>query len=279
VTLTDYHVHLRPDDPGTEASAYFTERNVARYVEHARSHGISELGFSEHVYRFREALTVWRHPFWVENATDGLDDYVEFVLGMRAAGYPVKLGLELDYLPGREAELAALIEGRPFDYVIGSIHFIADRAVDHAGYDAWRSSSPDEVWSEYFEAVADAARSGLFDVLAHPDLVKIWGAGRPAPPKPLSSYYELAIDAIREADVAVEVSTAGLRKPVGEIYPSPDLLTMVVEARKPIALSSDAHVPEDVGFAYDVALEAMRAEGIEEIAVFNGRARTQETLG
>jgi histidinol-phosphatase (PHP family) len=279
VTLTDYHVHLRPDDPGTSASAYFTEQNVARYVERARSQGIAELGFSEHVYRFREALTVWRHPFWVENATDCLDEYVDFILQMRAAGYPVKLGLELDYLPGREAELAALIEGRPFDYVIGSIHFIADRAVDHAGYDAWRSSSPDEVWSEYFEAIGGAARSGLFDVLAHPDLVKIWGAGRPAPPAPLRTYYELAIGAIREADVAVEVSTAGLRKPVGEIYPSPELLAMVVEAGKPIALSSDAHVPEELGFAYDVAVEAMRAAGVEEIAVFDGRARRQERLG
>jgi histidinol-phosphatase (PHP family) len=279
VTLTDYHVHLRPDDLGAEASEYFTERNLARYVESASSRGIAELGFSEHVYRFREALTVWRHPFWVENATDSLDGYVEFILEMRGAGYPVKLGLELDYLPGRETELASLIEGRPFDYVIGSVHFIADRAVDHAGYDVWRSSSPDKVWREYFEAVAGAARSGLFEVLAHPDLVKIWGAGRPAPPSPVSTYYELAIGAIRAADVAVEVSTAGLRKPVGELYPSPELLAMVVEAGKPIALSSDAHVPEDVGFAYDAAVEAMRAAGVDELAVFDCRARRQEPLG
>ena len=279
MTLTDYHVHLRPDDPGTAASAYFTERNVAEYVDGARSQGITELGFSEHVYRFREALTVWRHPFWVENAVDSLDDYVAFILEMQAAGYPVKLGLELDYLPGRERELAALVEGRPFDYVIGSVHFIADRAVDHDGYDAWRQSSPGEVWREYFEAVAGAARSGLFDVLAHPDLVKIWGAGRPAPPAPLRTYYELAIGAIRAADVAVEVSTAGLRKPVGEIYPSPELLAMVVEAGKPIALSSDAHVPEEVGFGYDKAVEVLRAGGVEELAVFDGRARRQERLG
>ena len=111
MTLTDYHVHLRPDEPGTDASAYFTERNVARYVERAREQGIGELGFSEHVYRFREALAVWRHPFWVESAVDGLDAYVEFLVEMRAAGYPVKVGLELDYVPGRESELAALLDG------------------------------------------------------------------------------------------------------------------------------------------------------------------------
>ena len=279
MTLTDYHVHLRPDDPGTDAADYFTERNLARYVEIASARGIDELGFSEHVYRFREALSVWRHPFWVENATDGLDDYVDFVLEMRAAGYPVKLGLELDFLPGREEELARLVEGRPFDYVIGSVHFIADRAVDHEGYDAWRASAPGEVWSEYFEAVAGAARSGLFDVLAHPDLVKVWGAGRPAPPDPLTVYYELAMDAIRSADVAVEVSTAGLRKPVGEIYPGPDLMTMLVDAGKPLALSSDAHVPDDVGFAYADAVAALLASGVSEIAVFERRVRRLEPLG
>jgi histidinol-phosphatase (PHP family) len=279
VTLTDYHVHLRPDDPGTEAADYFTERNLARFVERAREQGIEELGFSEHVYRFREALEVWRHPFWVEQAVDRLDDYVEFLLAMRDAGYPVKIGIELDYVRGREEELAALLEGRPFDYVVGSVHFIAERAVDHEGYDAWRESAPGEVWREYFEAVGDAAATGLFDVLAHLDLVKVWGAGRPAPPEPLTTYYASAMSAIRVADVAIELSTAGLRKPVGEMYPSPDLLAMCLAAGTPVSLSSDAHVPEHVGFAYDRAVETLRALGVDQVAVFEGRTRRLEPLG
>jgi histidinol-phosphatase (PHP family) len=279
VTLTDYHVHLRPDDAGTDASAYFTERNLASYVKRAEELGIGELGFSEHVYRFREALAVWRHPFWVEQAVDRLDDYVEFLLAMRSAGYPVKVGLELDYVPGREEELAAIVDGRPFDYVIGSVHFIADRAVDHEGYDAWRDSAPEEVWREYFESVGRAAASGLFDVLAHLDLVKVWGAGRPAPPGPMATYYEPAMQAIRAADVTVELSTAGLRKPVAEMYPSPELLRMCLEAGKPIALSSDAHVPEHVGFAYDRAVETLRDAGVGELAVFERRIRSEEPLG
>jgi histidinol-phosphatase (PHP family) len=279
VTLTDYHVHLRPDEPGTNASDYFTERNLARYLERASEQGIDELGFSEHVYRFQEALDVWRHPFWVELAEDRLDDYVEFLLGMRDAGYPVKLGLELDYVRGRDDELAGLVAERPFDYVIGSVHFIADRAVDHEGYDAWRESAPGEVWREYFEAVGEAAATGLFDVLAHLDLVKVWGAGRPAPPEALRVYYDAAIEQIRASDVAVEVSTAGLRKPVHEMYPSPELLQMCLEAGKPVVLSSDAHVPEHVGFAYEGAVEVLREAGVEELAVFERRARRQEPLG
>jgi histidinol-phosphatase (PHP family) len=279
VTLTDYHVHLRPDEAGTDASAYFTEANVARFVERADELGIGELGFSEHVYRFREALAVWRHPFWVEQAVDRLDDYVEFLLAMRAAGYPVKVGLELDYLPGREEELAAIVEGRPFDYVIGSVHFIADRAVDHEGYDAWRESAPEEVWREYFEAVGQAAASGLFDVLAHLDLVKMWGPDRPVPSGTPGPFYDIAMQRIAAADVAVEVSTAGLRKPVAEMYPSPELLRMCLQAGKPVALSSDAHVPELVGFAYDGAVETLRDAGVEELAVFERRIRHEEPLG
>jgi histidinol-phosphatase (PHP family) len=279
VTLTDYHVHLRPDEAGSDASAYFTEANVARYVERADERGIDELGFSEHVYRFREALAVWRHPFWVEQAVDGLDDYVEFLLAMRAAGYPVKVGLELDYVPGREEELAAIVEGRPFDYVIGSVHFIADRAVDHEGYDAWRESAPEEVWREYFESVGQAAASGLFDVLAHLDLVKVWGADRPLPSGPLGRFYDIAMQKIAAADVAVEVSTAGLRKPVAEMYPSPELLRMCLRAGKPIALSSDAHLPEHLGFAYDRAVETLRDAGVGELAVFERRIRREEPLG
>jgi histidinol-phosphatase (PHP family) len=279
VTLTDYHVHLRPDDPGTDASAYFTERNVARYVERANEYGIGELGFSEHVYRFREALEVWRHPFWVEQAVDRLDDYVEFLLAMRDAGYPVKVGLELDYLPGREEELAALVDDRPFDYVIGSVHFIADRAVDHEGYDAWRSSAPDEVWTEYFSALGDAAASGLFDVLAHPDLVKVWGAGRAAPTRPPRVFYELALEGICAADVSIEVSTAGLRKPVGEIYPSAELLGMLVAEGKPVTLSSDAHEPEHLGHGYDQAVDFLTAAGVEQICVWERRRRHEEPVG
>jgi histidinol-phosphatase (PHP family) len=279
VTLTDYHVHLRPDEPGTDAAAYFTERNVERFVEGAHERGIAELGFSEHVYRFREALEVWRHPFWVEQAVDSLDDYVEFLLAMRAAGYPVKVGLELDYVRGREDELAKILDGRPFDYVIGSVHFISDRAVDHQGYDAWRESPPDEVWHEYFQAVGEAAATGLFDVMAHLDLVKVWGVARPAPREPLTTHYAAAMDAIREADVAIELSTAGLRKPVDEVYPAPALLRLCLEAGKPVSLSSDAHVPEHLGHAYDRAVELLREAGVGEIAVFDRRARRLEPLG
>jgi histidinol-phosphatase (PHP family) len=272
--LTDYHTHLRPDVPDTPPERYFTEENLRRYLDVARARGVRELGFAEHVYRFREALEVWRHPFWVECAHDSLDDYVQFV----GAADGVKLGLEVDWLPGREEQLSVLIDAHPWDYVIGSVHFIAKGAVDHDGYDAWESADADEVWSAYFRALGDAAASGLFDVLAHPDLVKVWGARRPAPQRPLRHYYELAMPAIESADVAIEVSTAGLRKPVGEIYPARELLEMCVAAGKPIALSSDAHEPETIGHGYEAAVALLRDVGAERICVFERRERREEPL-
>jgi histidinol-phosphatase (PHP family) len=273
--LTDYHTHLRPDVQDTPPERYFTEENVRRYLEVAAARDVEELGFSEHVYRFREALEIWQHPFWRECAHDSLDEYVEFVSGMDG----VKLGLEVDWIPGQEEALARLIGKRPWDYIIGSVHFVADRAVDHDGYDIWESSDPDEVWTAYFTALGEAAASGLFDVLAHPDLVKVWGRARPDPPRPPRAYYEIAMPAIEAADVAIEVSTAGLRKPVGEIYPAPELLRMCVEAGKPIALSSDAHDPQTIGHAYDRAVALLRDAGVERICVFEGRERREEPLG
>jgi histidinol-phosphatase (PHP family) len=277
--LTDYHTHLRPDDLDARAEEFFTEANVTRYLETAAERGISELGFSEHVYRFRQALDIWRHPFWEENARDDLDAYCDFVEGMKAAGHGVKLGIEVDYLPGKEDRIAALIDGRPWDYVIGSVHFIEEGAVDHDGYDAWRASGSDQVWSDYFRTVGEAARSGLFDVLAHPDLVKVWGAGRPAPSRDPRAFYELALDGIAASDVAIEVSTAGLRKPAGEIYPARDLLDMCIDAGRPVSLSSDAHEPEYLGYEYGAALDFLREAGISEVSVFERRRRSEEPLG
>ncbi|MGA8216977.1 MAG: histidinol-phosphatase [Solirubrobacterales bacterium] len=273
--LTDYHLHLRRDDLEATAADHFTDENVDRYLAAAEEHGVAELGVSEHVYRFSQALEVWDHPFWRENATDDLDDYAEFVRTT-----PLRLGIEADYVSGTEDRMANLLEERDFDYVVGSVHFLGPHAVDHEGYDVWEADGdPDRVWSRYFETLAEAARSGLFDILAHPDLVKVWGKGRPAPDRDPRFYYEPAVEAIAQSGIAVEVSTAGLRKPVGELYPSRAFAEMCVEAGAEFALSSDAHVPEQVGYGYDAAMEFLDGLGVETICVFERRTRRAEPVG
>lgn len=275
--LTDYHVHLRPDDPGTPAERYFTAANAERYRTVATERGVQELGVAEHVYRFRQALDVWDHELWRESAADDLDAYCAFV----REETDLRLGIEADFVAGREDRMAELLAARDWDYVVGSVHFLGDDALDHPDYDIWdhHASHPERVWERYFEWLGEAARSGMFDILAHPDLVKMWGRDRPQPDGDLRRFYERAMDGIAESGIAVELSTAGLRKPIGELYPARAFLEMIVDAGNPIALSSDAHVPDQLAYGYDQALEVLEQVGVTHLAVFDRRERRLAPIG
>ncbi len=279
--LSDYHLHLRPDERDATPAEYFTTANAERYRDAATRAGISELGVSEHIYRFSAALELWRHPFWERFARDDLDDYCSFV----REETDLRLGIECDFIAGAEDRTANLLEAREFDYVVGSVHFIREGFVDMDDFTVWDPKdprrSPEAIWKRYFETVAESARSGLFDIISHPDLVKIWGPEHPGrtPGGDLRRYYEPTVEAFAEAGVAVEISTAGLRKPVSEIYPAPAYLEMCLEAGVPLALSSDAHRPEDVGAGYEQALELLDSLGVRELASFAGRRRTMESIG
>jgi histidinol-phosphatase (PHP family) len=274
--LTDYHLHLRADEDSSAPDRWLADENVERYLGAAEQAGIAELGVSEHIYRFRQALDIWDHPFWREQARDDLEEYCQ-----RVGQSPLRLGIEADFVPGAEERTRDLLEARNFDYVVGSIHFLGDHAIDLEGdHDIWAADGDaDRIWRRYFETLAEAARSGLFDVLGHPDLVKIWGSGRPRPERDVRFYYEHAVGAIAESGIAVEISTAGLRKPVGEIYPAPELAEMCVDAGAAFSLSSDAHRPDQIGFEYGRAVEMLAELGVDEICVFEGRRRRMEPLG
>jgi histidinol-phosphatase (PHP family) len=274
--LTDYHVHLRPDEPDTPPGRYFTPANAERYRAAAEEQGIAELGVAEHIYRFTAALDLWDHPFWREWANDDIDAYCEFV----REETDLRLGIEADFVPGREDRTANLLEARDWDFVVGSVHFLRGRSLDTQEYSIWGAGeSAERVWRRYFETIAESARSGLFDIIGHPDLVKVWGDRAPRPEGDLRRYYEPAVEAFAESGVAVEVSTAGLRKPVGELYPALPYLEMVLEAGCPIALSSDAHEPGQLGFRYEEALERLDELGVRELAVFERRERRVEPIG
>jgi histidinol-phosphatase (PHP family) len=274
--LTDYHVHLRRDGLEHGAEEAFTSANAERYQEVAAERGIDVLGVSEHVHRFRQALDVWDHPFWRHNAHDDLDAYCEFVRERTS----LSLGIEADFVQGAEDRMASLLDARDWDYVIGSVHFLRGEALDQTGeWDVWRRGDPERVWERYFEALGEAARSGMFDILAHPDLVKVWGDPARTPRRDLRFYYEAAMGGIADSDVAIEVSTAGLRKPVGEIYPARAFLEMCLEAGRPVALSSDAHTPNELAYRYDDALELLDSLDVRELAVFERRTRRMEPIG
>ena len=274
--LTDYHVHLRTDERENTAARFFTAANAERYREVAEERGIAELGVAEHIYRFTAALEIWQHPFWRRYAHDDLDEYCGFV----REETDLKLGVEMDFVPGSEDRIGSVLDGRGWDYVVGSVHFLRDLSLDTDEYSIWGAGeSADRIWRRYFDTVAESALSGLYDIIAHPDLVKVWGSATPVPDRDPRYFYEPAVEAFAEAGVAVELSTAGWRKPVGEQYPAVPFLEMLVDAGCPLALSSDAHVPDQLGHEYERAVELLERLGVGEIAVFERRARRLEPLG
>ena len=282
--LTDYHMHLQPDGVRARADAadrwdavggHLSSAWIGGYVERARSRAVSEIAITEHVHRFVQARDWFDNPWWREEATEDVDAYCQAILAARAEGLPVLVGVEMDWLPGRTEQIAAFLEGRPFDLVLGSVHWLGELGVDHPDFPAWDDMAPERLWAEYLDALSAAARSGLFDVLAHPDLPKVFGGRMP---RELDGLLEATIAAIADSGIAIECSSAGLRKPIGELYPEPSLLARLRAAGVPATLASDAHAPEDVARDYPTAVAALRQAGYETITRFSRRAPTQVPL-
>ena len=272
--IVDYHMHLRGSDDA--ADARYSGDRAEQYVEQARQAGVDEIGFSDHIYKFRQTRELWDIPWMLERCTDDLDEYVNAVDEAKSRGLPVKLGLEVDYFPGIEAELAELLRAYDWDYLLGSIHFVDGFPVDQEPGLVHRLP-PGEAWRRYFVWLRNAARSGLFDVLSHPDLVKIFGVR--ATDEEMHYLHVETADAIEAAGVCVEVSAAGLHKPVGELYPDRELLAACHERGVPITLASDAHEPAHVGRDVAQAAAYAREVGYETVTVFEKRERRQEPLG
>ena len=270
--IADYHMHLRNErgEIAHEAAA------VEPFIEAARRAGVDEIGFTEHVYYFRQTRPLWTVPYHVERCVYDIEAYVDAVVTAKARGLPVKLGLEVDYVPGREDETRALLEPYPWDYLLGSIHWLDGFAID-AEPRLLDAVGVEETWRRYFTGLAAAGRSGLFNSLSHPDVVKIFDI---RPERALVE--ELQYDFARElasSETAIEVSTAGLHKPVGELYPDSHLLTACREHGVAATMASDAHFPELVGRDFHQAVELLESARYETITVFEQREARQVPLG
>jgi histidinol-phosphatase (PHP family) len=276
--IVDYHMHLRRPGDGAEEIDH-TADAAERFVEVAAERGVDEIGFTEHIYYFRQTKALWTHPYYVDRCVYDLDVYVDAVLEAKRRGLPVKLGLEVDYVPGRERETQDLLAPYPWDFLLGSVHDVEGHHIDSDPNEGlWKHFPVEEVWRRYFIALRGAARSGLFDVLAHPDLAKIFGR-RPAPDQVFLHHDETADTIEAAGGLAVEVSTAGLRKPVGELYPDRGFLDACRARGIPVTTASDAHLPEDVGQDLDQAVALAREAGYETVTVFEERKARQEPLG
>lgn len=276
--LVDYHVHLQPDSHTGRCK--YTLDNLDDYLNHATAAGIDEIGITEHSNRFREFLPVFDAVMdkadsipavtkWIrEGCTESLNEYVEFLESAKQQGRRIKVSIEVDYIPGQEALIADILARYRFDYVLGSVHFIGAWAVDYSAEFGWPERSVDDVFRQYFDYVIQAVESGLFDCIAHPDLVKKFGF---TPCFDLTPCYEAVAKAMKKAGVAYEVSTAGLFKPVRQVYPSPEFIDVMRSYGVPFVFSSDAHRPNEVGREFPTSLQIVRNAGYREVAVFEDR--------
>ena len=235
------------------------------YVEQAQRVGLAEMGFSDHA-----PLVSHEDPRYTMRA-DQLPLYHRMMDEVRSryTGYTIKVGLEADYLPGYEDKTRAMLEAYPYDYVIGSIHFIDNWAFDDPDERVrWKDKDINRVYRDYYDLLRRSAAAKLFDIMGHVDLVKKFGHRAT---EDLGAEIEHTARVFRESGVTVEVNTSGLRKPVGEIYPSLSVLKIYHKAGVPITFSSDAHDPADVGRDYDKAAELALAAGYREYRVFKAR--------
>jgi len=238
------------------------EGTVEEYLQKADALGIDIYGFSEHApmdFDERYRLAFEQMPLYEQWIRDAKERWLGKI--------DVRLGYEVDWLPGHMDER---VLNADVDYLIGSVHFLDKWGFDNPEFlSGWKERDVDEVWEAYFEAIEAMAKSGLFDIVGHLDLIKVF---KFLPKRDIRLMARDAMKEIRRSGMALELNAAGLRKPVGEIYPSQPLLEMAYELDIPITFGSDAHSPDQVGFGYAEAVNAARDAGYSHAAVFEKRA-------
>jgi histidinol-phosphatase (PHP family) len=253
--LVDYHVHTLGHD-----TFHRSDEDLALYCQTALSRGLKEIGFAEHDYYYFD-----------------FDPERILVQARRFPELNVRVGVEVDFVPGREAEIRAFLKARPFDFVIGSVHqvdgFSFDEERDIPKYAEWETT---DLFRRYYSCVAQAAVSGLFDIIGHLDLIKIFNF------VPLQDALELAwpaLAAISAAGLCIELNTNGRYKPVRDFYPGQALLTECRRLGIPLTLGSDAHQPTDVGREVRLAAALAWRAGYRKVATFSNRKRSLVPLG
>jgi histidinol-phosphatase (PHP family) len=287
--MTDYHLHLYPHRRGESSPLPpddYPLAHIEQFVSNAAIHGVTELAFTEHLYRCVES-TAALGAFWEQadnpntggrteadvraDRTMSLERYVAAILRAKDAGLPVLLGLEVDFIPGTVEAVLELIAPYPWDVLIGSVHWIDGWWFDRKhSIDEWDRRGARRVYEQFFALETELADAGIVDVLAHVDRVKYQGQRLAAPPLDL---YETVVKAARRADVAIELSSAGLRHPIAEVYPAPALLEMFREADLAITFASDGHFPDQAGWGHDDIRRIALATGYTHTARFRARKR------
>lgn len=286
--MYDYHTH--------HERCGHAEGTLRDYVESAIEKQLTHIGVSDHAPIFH----LGDHPQplpHIAMARDEFDEYIDEALWLAKeyrGSIRVRIGVEADFIRGWADHYADLWARYPIDYVIGSIHFPLagpgpgrstqqGEMLDEKDLGAWSAFfewlpdgyTVDEVWAEYLQSVQEAAASGTCDIIGHFDLLKTAGH---MPSPEIDPLIDETLQAISDHRVALELNTSGWRKPVGEQYPSKDLLARARQRGVPVTLGSDAHKPELVAADFDKAIALLRDVGYNHIATFATRRMTLVSL-
>jgi histidinol-phosphatase (PHP family) len=248
------------------------EGEMEEYVEKAVKIGLTEIGFAGHfpLLHINEpnlAISSKEFPLYLEKINK---------LKVKFSPYPIKLGIEVDYLPQVENHLRALLSNFDFDYIYGSVHFVDDWMIDHPRHrERFLTSDIYKVYCDYFHLIEKASQSKLFDILAHFDLVKKFGY---KPRQDITPVLKKTLEVVKHYNLVIEINTAGLRKPVKEIYPKKQILELAYKFDIPVTIGSDAHKPQEVGYEFTQVKELLSEIGYREIVTFEKRQRKAMSL-
>ena len=250
--MIDYHTHSILSDG---------KNCYEEMISTAIDKGLEEIGFSDHLCLKPVSWAISRIdlPVMTEKILELREKYSDRI--------KIRYGIEMDYFPGREEELRELINLLPLDYVIGSIHFIGDWNfdTDKSLYGKWTN---DKLYTMYFELVMEAARSGLFDIIGHIDIIKKF---RVYPESDQSQLIETTLKTIKENNVAVELNTSGIDRPCADFMPGPAIVKRCYHHQIPMTISSDAHKTDHVARYFESAVDLLKETGFKELASFENR--------
>ncbi len=262
--MLDYHNHT--------SLCGHASGEIHEYVEAAIKQGMLDIGFSDHAampedLRHGISMAPEETEFYIKNILNAGEVYRDKI--------NVRLGFEVDF-PLFDTFDRNIFSDERIDFIMGSCHFLGDWAFDHPGYiKGFEERDIDAIYLEYYSIIEQMAESGLFDIIGHFDLVKKFGH---RPRSSMEDPVKRIAAKLAQTGTAVEINTAGLRKPVGEIYPSAQIVEILFQANVPVTLGSDSHSPDDVGAGYAEAYEMLKKAGYRKVSGFIKRKRYEVNI-
>ncbi|MDQ7003625.1 MAG: histidinol-phosphatase HisJ family protein [Ghiorsea sp.] len=261
--VPDYHMHT--------PRCNHAKGTIIEYAQAAVDVGLIEIGMSDHSPMSSGFDKAWRMD---ESELDSFLEELEAAQRQFKGQLTIKSALEVDYYVGAEEYIQFLADYYDWDYLMGSVHFIGDWGFDNPDeVSRFETCDIEQAYCDYFKLVEQSATCGLFDIIGHPDLIKKFGYRAPQGSSAVFEAENNMLQAVKKADVALEISSAGLRKPVKEIYPHSSIIERACLSDIPFAYGSDAHSPAEVGHAMDVCLGVLQGFGMTQVSQFSKRQR------